>query len=384
MEIALYHPHGYYGGGQGGQRGRDYFTSPGAHPAFGALLAVQVYQVWYLLGAPSPFWVIEEGAGDGLLAHDLLAFAPHLEERFHRSLHYLALERGRPPHPDPAREKGAQRVLTTSLPLRPFVGCLLANEVIDAFPVHPWRVQGGIVQEAYVTLEGDRLVEVWDTPSTPALEAWVRSLGIPLEDGAQGEACLALPTWAQEVGAVLGQGVVVVIDYGGAAPDLYRPGKRGTLRAFRKHLATGDLYRDVGRQDITASVDFTSLERCAREAGLEVLGFTRQAPFLRRLGWDAVRRALLRLRLPPGEEEANRFGLQALVQPEGLGGYGVLLLGKAMPPTPLWGVAGLSPQGEALLEEGLRRWTPRLTPLHTPLLLGRYPHQAIPWQGYPP
>ncbi|GBD10490.1 hypothetical protein HRbin23_00133 [bacterium HR23] len=382
MALALYHPQGgYYRGGRGRGSGADYFTSPQAHPAFGALLAVQVYQVWEVMGRPNPFYLVEQGAGEGLLAHDLLAFARYLDSAFIRALRYLALDMGIPAAPDLARQTGAQRLLTASLPFRSLVGCLLANEVLDAFPVHRWRFHRGTLQEAYVALEGERLVEVWDRPSTPSLEAWVEGLGIPLEEGMEGEACLALPTWAQEVASVWKRGLAIILDYGGAPSDLYRSGRSGTIRAFRRHLATGALYHHIGRQDITASVDFSALQRCAREAGLEVVGCLPQGAFLRHLGWDAFRRALLALRLPPGEAEANRFGLQALVQAEGLGGFGVVVLGKGLPAFSVWGLAGLEPHGRALLEQALARWTPRLTPYHAPLLAGRYPHQAVRWQG---
>ena len=383
MEMALYHPEGgYYRSGRGASTGGDYFTSPQAHPAFGALLAVQIYQVWEALGRPSPFSVVEQGAGEGLLARDLLAFAPHLDTDFYSALRYLAVDISIPNGTDLARQAGAQRLLASCLPVRGVVGCLIANELLDSLPVHRWRIQQGSLQEAYVALEGERLAEVWGPPSTPAMEKWVQALGIPLVEGLEGEACLGLPSWAQEVSTALECGVAIVIDYGGWAQDLYRPGRGGTVRAFRQHLATGTIYRYVGQQDITASVDFTSLQRCAREAGLEVLGLTSQGAFLRNLGWDAFRRALLRLRLPPGEGEANRFGLQALVQEEGLGGFGVFLLGKWLPSLELWGLCGLTPLGQDLLGRALREGAPCLTSSHMPLLAGRYPEQAVTWQGF--
>lgn len=383
MEMALYHPlGGYYCGGRGAGTGGDYFTSPQAHPAFGALLAVQAYQVWEALGRPSPFLVVEQGAGEGLLARDLLTFATHLDTDFYSALRYLTTDISRPPGTDLAIQAGAQRLLASCLPLRGVVGCLIANELLDSFPVHRWRIQRGSLQEAYVALEGERLAEVWGPPSTPALGEWVQALGVPLVEGLEGEACLAMPSWAREVYTALERGMAIVIDYGGASEDLYLPGRGGTVRAFRQHLATGSIYRYVGQQDITASVDFTSLQRCAREAGLEVLGLTSQGTFLRNLGWDAFRRALLRLRLPPGEGEANRFGLQALVQQEGLGGFGVCLLGKGLPPLEPWGVCGLTPLGQALLQRALREWVPCLTSAHMPLLAGRYPDQAVTWQGF--
>ena len=60
MEVALYWPDGGYYTSQEpiGAHG-DYYTSPVVHPVFGALLSVQLFQMWQELGAPSPFTVLE-------------------------------------------------------------------------------------------------------------------------------------------------------------------------------------------------------------------------------------------------------------------------------------------------------------------------------------
>ena len=56
MELALYWPDGgYYTSAQPFGASGDYYTSPMAHPAFGALLAVQLYQMWQIMGRPKPF-----------------------------------------------------------------------------------------------------------------------------------------------------------------------------------------------------------------------------------------------------------------------------------------------------------------------------------------
>ena len=81
MARALYGPGGYY---TRSGAGVDYYTSPQVHPAFGALLAVQLFQFWRLLERPDPFFVIEPGAGDGLLGRDICNAASHLPEGFCR------------------------------------------------------------------------------------------------------------------------------------------------------------------------------------------------------------------------------------------------------------------------------------------------------------
>ena len=83
MEVALYHPdRGYYTSGEQIGAGGDFYTSPAVHPAFGALLSVQLFQMWELLGRPTDFTVVETGAGNGLLCRDILTAAKGLDDNF--------------------------------------------------------------------------------------------------------------------------------------------------------------------------------------------------------------------------------------------------------------------------------------------------------------
>jgi SAM-dependent MidA family methyltransferase len=62
MDLALFWPQGgYYLSKELFGASGDYYTSPLARPAFGALLAVQLFQIWRLMGCPNPFPVVELG-----------------------------------------------------------------------------------------------------------------------------------------------------------------------------------------------------------------------------------------------------------------------------------------------------------------------------------
>ena len=52
--------------------------------------------------------------------------------------------------------------------MRGVEGCFISNELVDAFPVHRFLVDDGIL-ELYVTERAGRLVEIPGEPSTPAL-----------------------------------------------------------------------------------------------------------------------------------------------------------------------------------------------------------------------
>ena len=304
MARALYGPVGYYAEG-GREAGRnfpgDYYTSPQVHPAFGALISVQLFHFWTLLDRPNSFVVVEPGAGNGLLCRDILTAAAHLPEGFGEAIRYVACDL----RPLAGWEHGmsiAQRVVGDALrlPVRNAVGCVLSNELLDAFPVHRVRKEQNIFRELYVDVGPDVadgyegvLFERADTPSTPRLEQYLTDAGISLAEGQTAEVCLMLEDWSKSVAAVLEAGFVLTIDYGRSAADLYNPEQRpdGTLVTYRSHLQTDSPLVDAGRQDMTAQVDFTSVQRSGERAGLTSIGNLSQGQFLHRLGLQTMRRS---------------------------------------------------------------------------------------------
>ena len=380
MELALYWPHGGYYSYQSGAAepfgpSGDYYTAPLAHPAFGALLAVQLYQLWQLMDGPNAFYVVELGAGNGLLCRDILTAVADLPgampNRFSQCLRYLCLDRRRG---GDGLERGLPntgRVVTEELPMHGLRGCILSNELLDAFPVHQVRQEQGELREVYIALadhpsspsgrgagvKGHLLVETLAEPSTPALAARLEEVGITLAEGQTAEINLDLDAWAASVAASLSAGFVLTIDYGQSAAELYSPElrPRGTLTTYYRHVQTDTPLRNIGRQDITAQVDFTSVVNAGRRAGLAPLGYTTQRQFLRNLGLDRFRRRLASRSdsAPPElvagrQAEANRAGLLALTRPGGLGDFKVLVQGKNVGQPKLWGVEPSPSVGELI------------------------------------
>ena len=274
MELALFwHQGGYYLGPERVGPAGDYYTSPLAHPAFGALLAVQLLQMWQLLARPSPFTVVELGAGNGLLGRDLVAYSAHLSTEFRQSLRYLCLDRRAAPGVERALP-GESRLAAAGVPLRGIRGCFLSNEFLDAFPVHQVTVRQGRLQEVYITLDGEELAETLAEPSAPELAARLEGLGVALAEGQTAEINLGLEGWAGEVAAALEAGFVLTIDYGQPAEVLYSSERRrrGTVTTFYHHVQTDAPFRHIGHQDITAQVDFTSVADAGRRGGAGSVG----------------------------------------------------------------------------------------------------------------
>lgn len=373
MRLALYHPaDGYYTADAPFGASGDYYTSPAAHPAFGALLCVQLRHMWRLIGKPPQFTVAEMGAGNGILARDIAAYAPHLSPEFARRLRYICIDRyapaSAPANPPIARLRAA------AIPLKGVIGCLLSNELVDAFPVHRFRIVDGAPLEIYVTLDADgAFAETLAPPSTPRLTERIRALGFPLPDDFSGEVRLNTRRWIDEAAQALDKGFVITIDYGYEAAELYSQRRRyGTLQTYYRHTEGGSPYQRIGRQDISAHVDFSQLQSDGRAAGLSAIAYTTQAALLQALGMDAMLRQARAMPLAPRARSANLMAMRELIKPSGLGGFKALIQAKGVEVSE----ADIAPTQAQRNDPQ----PPLLSDRHMPLLEGRYPHAV--WQAW--
>ena len=142
------------------------------------------------------------------------------------------------------------------------------------------------------------------------------------------------------------RGFVLTVDYGRPAAELYSPElrRRGTLTTYYRHAQLDAPLQHVGRQDITAQVDFTSVIDAGRRNGLDLLGLDTQGRFLRRLGLTRMQQRLAALDLPQYAAQANRAGMLDLARQGGLGDFKVLCQGKGVGAPELW---GFTPSAEA-------------------------------------
>ena len=329
MELALYHPDGYYAARRGIGAVGDYYTSPIVHPAFGALIAVQLRVLWETLGRPSRFHAVEAGAGDGTLARDVISFARDWADDFAAALRYVAVERA-PPAAADGESDGVRWIPSDGLPLSGIVGCVLSNELLDAFPVHRFVIEDREPRELYVTLDEDgRLSESLGPPSTPAIGERLSRLDRRLPDGFRGEVNPGIERWTREAASALERGYVLTIDYGAEAGALYSDARSGgTFQTHYRHVGGSSPYQRVGRQDMTAHVDFSALLDAGSAAGLRPVFLTTQSEFLRSLGLDGMMSSMRERVLDARELAANMRAMIELAKPDGLGGFRVLVQEK--------------------------------------------------------
>ncbi|HUG48779.1 MAG TPA: SAM-dependent methyltransferase [Candidatus Limnocylindria bacterium] len=334
MQRALYEPGlGYYAASaQRPTRTGDFLTAPELHPVFGHSLARQLHEVWQRLEEPETLVLREYGAGRGALALSLLEGLRRIDSPLLQRLRYqpLDLPAQLDALHDGLRAAGLEHVLSPAAD--PLVGCVLANEYLDALPVHRLVMREGRLRELYVGWESGRLMEVVGELSSPALSQWFEAADVELEEGQRAEVSLAMLDWLREVGTELERGYVLVLDYAAEPNELYGPRRReGTLRAFRGQHVWGSVLEGVGRQDITAHLDLAALRRGAQRAGMQVLGQQSQAHFLLGCGLEEAM-AEERARLGESWEEwlSLRGSVARLLDPRALGGYAVVVLGRGV------------------------------------------------------
>ncbi|HEX7054711.1 MAG TPA: SAM-dependent methyltransferase [Burkholderiales bacterium] len=257
MQLALHEPGvGYYAGGARIGAHGDFVTAPELGRLFGRTLARA------LAGFPA---VLEIGAGSGALAEVLTASL---------DCDYLVLETSAPLRERQAARLGDRVRFVQDVPDR-FEGAVIANEVVDAMPVHVVHWRGRSVDERGV---------VWplawsDRPAQGELLEAARRIEVPAPYVS--EISLLAAPWMRHLVQKLAQGAIFVVDYGFPRREYYHPQRSsGTLMCHYRQRAHADPFAHPGEQDITAHVDFTLLAEAAYDAGADALGYTTQAQFL--------------------------------------------------------------------------------------------------------
>lgn len=285
MDLALYHPaYGYYNSPSFnlGQHG-DFTTAPEISPLFAQCFAQQVRQIASHMGNYS---LLEAGAGSGRFACDLLS---SLNKLGCLPDQYVICELSLP-----LREKQrallqnrcpelAPLVIWLDAPPAGFKGVMIANEVLDALPVHRFRVCENTIHELYVGYENNAFVWRQGEPSSPLLAENLSALqqAYAFSNGYESELNLRMLPFIQKLADALDTGVLLFADYGYGQMEYYHPERRrGTLTGFYQHHRLDNPLILPGLQDLTAHVDFTRVIDCASDYGCDLYGYTSQAAFL--------------------------------------------------------------------------------------------------------
>lgn len=300
MSLCLGHEEfGYYKRKDPFGAAGDFTTAPEISQIFGEMLGLWCAHLWALMGKPTRFAMAEIGPGRGTLMADMLRAAKvqpgfldaatiHMVETSPRLRAEQEKKLAEIKRPKFWHESAAE------LPNQPTI--LVANEFLDALPIHQYVLENGQETERHVTLN-----DAGELCFTPTGEV-VR------------EACPAALDVIKDLSAHLLQnsGAALFIDYG------YVRGSTGdTLQAVLAHQYH-DVLQNPGEADLTAHVDFQTLAVAAKKQGARVAGPVAQGIFLERLGAE-VRMQQLMNAASESQRQGILSGYQRLVMPDDMG-----------------------------------------------------------------
>ncbi len=345
MEISLYHPElGYYAArkiGIGG--GGDFITSAQASPLFGALLAVQACELFGRMGTQTCH-IVEYGPGTGAMAASVMEYLSRNEGEIFSKLTYHLVE------PLESRwqvlENGLDRFrerisISMGYPESADAAVIIANEVLDAFPVHVIHKRDGRIFELFIDIgDGADLLEERLVPLEEAIKShdadealrlsrYVDTHLSNLPEDYRTEVNLGIEPWLSEISRTMDKGFLIIIDYGFSRAEYLDPARnRGTMIGYHRHRVTEDLLSMPGFVDMTAHVNFSDLRQWSEEAGFSPIGYAPQWAFLGGLDFDETVRRVMG-RLDPFSPELA--GIKALIFPQAMGeSHKVMMLSKGM------------------------------------------------------
>ena len=192
-------------------------------------------------------------------------------------------------------------------PKEKFNGIIIANEVLDALPVHVVKISKDGLTELGVKVDAHEHRFTWcelesinpkvsnfiknNATVNKLLNYYTNDSNKLFEESLNKDQpfylevnCL-LENWLKDITKNLNQGAAIFLDYGDSEKNCYAPNKnKGSLRCFYQHRMHDDPFVYPGLQDITYDVNFTQVALEAQKIGFDVYGYNTQAMFLASCG----------------------------------------------------------------------------------------------------
>ncbi len=328
MQAALYDPQaGYYSRADLMRQGRagDYRTAPETSQLFAATFAQYFMKSYYDLGAPEQWHIVEVGAGAGRFAHGMLRCLETEFPKIFDATKYILAEMTADNLSKAAAEleRFSDRVEFRRLEEidSPFENAIIfSNELIDAFPVHRVIGRNDSLRELHVGLN-NREEFIWvESDLDEDVAAYGERISLHLADGQVFEINLAAEEYVARGAKLLGQGLLITVDYGASREELLTTPHRfkGTLRAFHRHQLIDDVFANPGSQDLTTTIDWTQLQEAGNRYGLETLGLQSLDRFLIGEGLLEGLQNLARTLTQPADIVNLQLGAREMILPNGL------------------------------------------------------------------
>ena len=347
MDLVLNDPeNGFYSTGRLriGKDG-DFCTSPSLGNDFARLLAIQVADWLFDLEKAGIeyelFSIVEIGPGEGTLSRDLILAIAEIAPALISNLEFVLVELNE------GMKKRQKKVVNNleginyrwsnieDLISRPVTGVVIANEVLDAFPVERLVFTDDKVFRQGVSLKkinNEYFLEFVDLRPTSAILNFLQESHNLLNiDFPPNNICdrwitewhCDVPVWFEKLSKILINGSLLVVDYALESKRYYNSNRRdGTLISYRNQKANSNILKNPGLSDLTAHLCIESTINYALKNGWRFMGETRQGQALLALG---LSKFLYSLQDTSSQDISaalsRRESLLRLVDPMGLGEF---------------------------------------------------------------
>ncbi|MBK89673.1 MAG: hypothetical protein CL772_00665 [Chloroflexi bacterium] len=293
---------------------KDFATAPLSHPLFGYLISIFLDKLISSFKQTDEITIFEFGAGNGTLAYDI---TNGLEAIRQKNYKYVAI--------DITESNSIFPVINDLKNLDKSNGIILSNELFDALPHHLFYVKDGNVFEKYVEINNNKFSEILDEPSDDCIEKRLSDITYNL-DNIQGEIMCKKHQMVNKFISVLDKGYILSIDYGMKEKDLFYNGKKNSfMSVINNHNFEDEYFHQPGLSDITFQVDMEDLNKEFEKIGFSNLFISSQRQFLYNLGLGESLVHLSNLGLNREEIIKNRYAINQLIKPNGMGNYFVRL-----------------------------------------------------------
>tara|TARA_Y100000994_G_scaffold96577_1_gene80024 strand:- start:10017 stop:11216 length:1200 start_codon:yes stop_codon:yes gene_type:complete len=369
MDLCLYWPKGGFYTSDNVIINDDYYTSPMAHPVFGALLSMYLESIWNSNIFQEKLNILEIGAGNYQLANDITNYSKNLSADYYQSLEYITIDLRKP---EKNNNHNFSPIISDTIPFDKFSGVIILNEVFDALPFHRVININNQIKEIYVDYKDENFFETYGSISSDKIFEFLAEHNITLEQNQIFEISLQSAEYLKNIASILDTGVVINIDYGDTSENLLSKFKKGSLSCYYQHTMSQNPFLHPGKQDITCHVNFSALINEARKNNLETNNLISQREFLYERGFQNLFVKLRDLSLNQTEMNANRMGMLNLVDPNSLGNFKTLILSKNIN----LNNSDFKPQQNDLMD---KYPVPLLEDHHINLFGAKYPDQAQNW-----
>ena len=317
MDFALYDTeYGYYtrninGIGKSG----DFYTSPAVHNAFGKTISNFILKCSTEINS-SDFAIVELGSGQGYLAMDILDNLRDKHAGLYETITYYCIDKSGC-NSDFSQNllcnhKSRVRYLNNMTGLeRSIRGIFISNEFFDSIPFRRFKFLNGKPYEILVTATGNDFTEILEEVGDDVLKKKMYDFSSHLAEGQQFEINTRMEDIIRNISGALVSGFILTFDYGYLQQELYNPERfSGTYRCFYNHTISENPYINIGLQDITCSIDFSSIINSGEKFGFRTMKYITQGQFL--VDWGI-------LDIIDKSPEIERAGIKNLMLPQTMG-----------------------------------------------------------------